>query len=219
MKAIVLLSGGLDSAVNLYWAVRQYEVTTAMFFDYGQRAVEPERKAAAWLCSQARVPLKELPLPWLRRITHTALVNKMQPLPQLQSNQLDDATLTHESAKNVWVPNRNGLFIQIAACYADAYGVDRIIVGFNREEGATFPDNTAEFMATCDAALNFSTQVHPKVESYTINMDKTEIAKAGVALGLDLSRVWSCYEAGPEACGQCESCLRQRRALAQAGLV
>ena len=213
MKAIVLLSGGLDSAVNLYWAVRHYDVHSALFFDYGQRAAEPERKAAAWLCSQTRVQLKEMPLPWLKRITHTALVDHMHALPQLDPGQLDDPALTAASAKQVWVPNRNGLFIQIAACYADAYSIDRIIVGFNREEGATFADNTPGFMEACDRALFFSTQAHPQVESYTVAMDKTEIAKAGLALGMDLSRVWSCYEAGPQPCGRCESCLRKARAL------
>ena len=219
MKALVLLSGGLDSAVNLYWAVRRYDVAMAIHFDYGQRAVDQELKAASWQCSQVKVQLKEMKLPWLRRITHTGLVNPMENLSVIRSDQLDDAAATAASAKAVWVPNRNGLFINMAAAYADSYGIERIIVGFNQEEGASFPDNTAEFIERCNAALAYSTQVHPQVESYTINMNKVAIVRAALELGLDPQRTWSCYEGGLQACGVCESCLRKFRALAQANLV
>lgn len=217
MKAVVLLSGGLDSAVNLYWAAREYELTMAMFFDYGQRAASQELKAATWLCSQVRISLKEMKLPWLRRITHTGLVNTMESLSVIRADQLDDAVATAASAQKVWVPNRNGLFINMAASYADAYGIERIIVGFNAEEGASFPDNTLEFIERSNAALALSTQIHPKVESFTIAMNKTEIVRQGLKLGLDPQRTWSCYEGDMQACGICESCLRKIRAIEMAG--
>ncbi|MDN5364738.1 MAG: 7-cyano-7-deazaguanine synthase [Eubacteriales bacterium] len=211
MKAIVLLSGGLDSAVNLAWACREGEAVLALTFAYGQRAAEREKEAARRLAAYYGVPWQVVELPFLAEITRTALVNREKEVPVPAELSGEEAERT---ARAVWVPNRNGLFINIAAAFAESLGADAIVVGFNREEGTTFPDNTPEFMEACNRALTFSTLNRPRVVSYTVDMDKAQIGMAARRLGVPLRMIWSCYHGGEEQCGRCESCQRLKRALA-----
>ncbi len=213
IKALVLLSGGLDSTFNLYQAVKRDTSVAALFFDYGQRAARSERRACRMLCRHLRVQLIEIKLPWLKAITDTALVNSQKPLPQFKPTDLDRASKIQPSARAVWVPNRNGVFIQIAACYADAWNIKRLVVGFNREEAATFPDNSVAFVRASNAALRFSAHTQCRLESFSLHMDKKQIVRAARRLGFDLTPSWSCYETGPKPCGRCESCQRRKRAF------
>ena len=107
-------------------------------------------------------------------------------------------------------------FINIAASYADALGIQYVVVGFNREEAATFPDNSAAYLAKANAALAYSTAVKTKLYCFTLPNNKTEIVRLAKKLKLDLRLTFSCYEKGPAECGRCESCLRKRRAMADA---
>ena len=217
-KAIAILSGGLDSSVSLLKAKSSYEVMLALTFDYGQRAAPREISAARRLCEREKIPHEVLKLLWLEKLTDTALVNRDQNLPQLKENQLNDPKATGASAKAVWVPNRNGLFINIAGCYADRWGASVILTGFNAEEAVTFPDNSLDFAKVASQSLFYSTQVQARVESLTQTMSKEQIAREALALDLPFELVWSCYEGGDKMCGRCESCLRSKRAYQRAGV-
>jgi 7-cyano-7-deazaguanine synthase len=160
---------------------------------------------------------RAIELPWLADITGTALVDRASPLPGLAADELDDRQKTLASAAAVWVPNRNGVFINVAAAFAESLGCEAVVVGFNAEEGQTFPDNTPEFAAAASAALAYSTQTHVRVVSATQHLTKAEIVALGRQLGAPLAHVWSCYEPGPEPCGKCESCLRSARAFQAQG--
>ena len=151
--------------------------------------------------------------PWLQEITETSLVNTDQDLPELDSEELNNPELTLNSAKNVWVPNRNGVFLNIAACFADSMDFSHIIFGANKEEGTTFPDNTQEFIDKINEAFEFSTLAKPKVFAPLINLDKTEIIKLAIEIEAPLNLVRSCYTDEEKHCGKCESCLRLGRAL------
>jgi 7-cyano-7-deazaguanine synthase len=118
------------------------------------------------------------------------------------------------SAAAVWVPNRNGVFINIAAAFAESLGCEAVVCGFNAEEGQTFPDNTAEYAQAATAALAYSTLSQVRVWSPTQDLTKVEIVALARRIGAPLQHVWSCYEPGPEPCGECESCLRFARAMA-----
>ncbi|RJX16643.1 MAG: 7-cyano-7-deazaguanine synthase QueC [Ammonifex sp.] len=215
MKCVVLLSGGLDSAVSLACARRDGAVLLCLTFDYGQQAVKPEIQAAAAFCEYYKVPHRVIDLPFLREITTTALVTG-EDLPEPEVAYLDEFSRALEDAARVWVPNRNGIFLNIAAAYAEHLGAPAVVAGFNREEAAAFPDNSAAFVNAATAALYFATQNHVRVISYTQNLDKTGIAALGRRLGVPLELVWSCYRGGSEPCWRCESCLRYSRALAAA---
>jgi 7-cyano-7-deazaguanine synthase len=123
---------------------------------------------------------------------------------------------TEETAQAVWIPNRNGLLLNVAACYAEGLHARRIVVGFNREEAATFPDNSAEFVAAVNRALTYATRNQVQVVCYTLRLDKTEIVHLGNRLKVPWEYVWSCYHGGDRPCGRCESCRRLQRAFSLA---
>lgn len=217
-KSIVLLSGGLDSTVAFKKAIDMGEVALTLTFDYGQRAAAREAEAAAKMSARFNVEHRLIDLPWLKEITKTALVCKNEKIPELSADELDGAGgKTTESAKSVWVPNRNGVFINIAAAYAESLGADIIVTGFNIEEAATFPDNSPEFIAATNGALSFSTLNKVQLISPTSSLNKTEIVALGQDIDAPLDLLWSCYRGGEQMCGACESCMRLKRALEDRG--
>ncbi len=215
-KAVVLLSGGLDSGYNIVRALRDFEVVLALTADSGQRACRPEINAAKALCRKYHVPHKTVKLSWLETITHTSLVNTKCTVPTGSKVALSFGHRATTNAKNVWVPNRNGVFINIAAAFAESLGASAVIIGFNKEEASTFPDNSASFLRRANQALRLSTLSEVQLHCYSINMNKTEIVKASLRLGIDLGKLWPCYFGGKSWCKKCESCQRFARAAKQA---
>ncbi|MBM3475619.1 MAG: 7-cyano-7-deazaguanine synthase QueC [Armatimonadetes bacterium] len=212
MRCISLLSGGLDSVVATTVAAREGSVELALTFDYGQRAASAEIAAAQAVCRELGLAHRVIELPWLAEVTTTALVNRNCALPE--PDALDDPGETQASAAAVWVPNRNGVFINTAAAFAESLGCEAIVCGFNVEEAQTFPDNTAAYVQAASEALAYSTLAKVRVWSPTQDLTKTEIVTLGRRIGAPLAHIWSCYEPGPEPCGRCESCRRFRRAMA-----
>ncbi|MEW6446774.1 MAG: 7-cyano-7-deazaguanine synthase QueC [Bacillota bacterium] len=216
MKSVVLLSGGLDSAVCLAHGVRDGTVLLCLTFDYGQQAASREIEAAAALSRYYGVPHRVTHLSFFAEITKTALVTGAD-LPEPEITTLDDPSQATAAALQVWVPNRNGVFLNVAAAFAEYLGADAVITGFNREEAAAFPDNSTGFVAAATAALAYSTLNRVRVVSYTQYLDKAEIVRLGRRLGVPFELMWSCYRGGAEMCRRCESCLRFLRALAAGG--
>lgn len=204
-KGIILLSGGLDSLVSLGIGIEKYGISLALTFDYGQKAAEQEISTSKNICDYYKIEHKVIKLDWLKEVTHTALVSN-EDLPEGIDNP-------EQSAKSVWVPNRNGLFLNIAGSFADGNDYDYIIIGANKEEGQTFPDNTQEFIDKIDAEFEYSTQKHPKVVAPLINSDKNDIVKLALEHKIPLEFVRSCYASGEKHCGKCESCTRLKNAL------
>ncbi len=212
MSSVVLLSSGLDSTVNLYEALsRNDKVLTCLTFDYGQRAAKKEAQNATLICKKLNVAHQIVDLKWFSSFTSTSLVSESMTVPT--DVQIDDLMDSKKSAKAVWVPNRNGIFINIAAGYAEGLSADEVVVGFNREEAATFPDNSQEYLEALNRAFEYSTSNKIKVRCYTTELDKVQIAKRAKELKVDLNLVWPCYEGREEICQKCESCLRYIRAI------
>jgi 7-cyano-7-deazaguanine synthase len=115
--------------------------------------------------------------------------------------------------EEVWIPNRNGVLINVAAAYAEGYGCDTVVTGFNREEAEEFPDNSRDYVDRANLALALSTRNRVRVESFTIDLDKRAIIRLGIELKAPLSIVWSCYRSGERMCGRCASCARLRGAI------
>ncbi len=212
IRTVVLLSGGLDSVVNLKRAVDETGVLLALTFDYGQKAAPREIRAAETICRRLGVPQKTVPLPWLGEITQTALVRPELEIPDASKSPSGE----REAAEAVWVPNRNGVFIACGASFAESMGADAVVGGFNAEEGAAFPDNSLEFISAANRLLASSTLRRVKVISYTATSRKNEIVRMGLGIDAPLAEVWSCYGDGPEHCWSCESCRRLQRALMEA---
>jgi 7-cyano-7-deazaguanine synthase len=218
MRAVALLSGGLDSVVATWTASRDGTIALALTFDYGQRARVPEARAAARVAAALGCPHRVLPLPWLGELGGSALTDSAAAVPEPRAADLDDLEAGLETARAVWVPNRNGVFVNVAAAFAEALDCDCIVCGFNVEEAATFADNSVPFMHAADAFLALSTLRHPTLISPTANLDKAGIVALGMRLGAPLEAVWSCYHDAEGMCWRCESCLRLKRALEANGL-
>lgn len=214
-RSIVLLSGGLDSSANLAICASRDEPVLALTADYGQRAAAREIETSRMLCEHYQVPHEELSIPWLGALGGSSLTESAREVPVLRLEQLDQLDVVSRTGKSVWVPNRNGVLINIAASYAERLGAEQIVVGFNREEANTFPDNTVDFLHAVTQALAYSTSNHVKVISYTAELDKTEIIQhlKLVDASFPLDRVWSCYLGGARPCRECESCQRYQRAV------
>ncbi len=210
--AIALLSGGLDSVVAAaMWLDRGGAIVRCLSFDYGQRAAAREWQAAQRFCARHGLPLERVDLPWLAKLSEragSALVARSRDLPTGTQQAPGDAA----SAAAVWVPARNCAFVSIAASYAEAYEAEAVLCGFNREEAATFPDNSAAFVAAGTAMLALGTRRQVVVASPTIDLDKLAIVAQARRLGVRREELWSCYRGGDAPCGVCESCLRSERA-------
>lgn len=215
MAGIAILSGGLDSTVALALYLEEDDVIDlALTFDYGQKANVKEIYAAQRIAESYNIPHQVIALPFLQEQTHSALVNRSVDVPLLGVEELDDLGRVCQSAHHVWVPNRNGLFMNIAAVFAENLGEPSVLItGFNQEEAVTFPDNSIEFIDAMNRCLSYSTQEKVTVVSPTSSLTKEEIVKEGLRLKVPFEHIWSCYENKGKVCGQCESCQRLKRAL------
>lgn len=226
-RAVVLLSSGLDSTVNLYEAREVCEVVLAITFDYGQRAAPRETERAAQIAGRLNIPHKVISLPWFKEFTRTSLIDRAQNVPLSQQISIDDLKVSNQTAKAVWIPNRNGILLNIAAGFAEGLDADWIVPGFNAEEAATFPDNSEAFLKAATRSFAFSTANKIEAICFTTNLDKTEIVRRGRLLKVPFDLMWPCYFSGEgrplqadqiakfEICGQCESCQRFQRAMRQ----
>jgi 7-cyano-7-deazaguanine synthase len=206
-RAVALVSGGLDSVVSLAQAGAVMEVRLVLFFDYGQRALDRERNAVLGVVNYYAYPLREVRVEWLGELAPMGM-RRLEPA----ASPADAPAL--DTLDAVWVPNRNGVFLNIGAAFAEAYGCDCVVTGFNREEAAEFPDNSQEYIARVSEGLELSTRNGVQIVSFTQDLDKRQVLVLGARLGAPLSVIWSCYHAGRLMCGRCTSCRRLKAALA-----
>jgi 7-cyano-7-deazaguanine synthase len=218
LKTLVLLSGGLDSTVNLFEAFNAGEILLALTFDYGQKAAGKEIQSAKKLTEKLKVPHQVVPLSFLAGWGGSSLTSKTSEVPKGSEVSIDDLQISTKTAKSVWVPNRNGVFLNIAAGFAESLGAKFVVPGFNKEEATTFPDNSKAFMTALDNSFSYSTANKVQVKCWTVDMDKTEIVKRGIELGVPFEMMWPCYLSLERWCGECESCQRSKRAFAANGL-
>ncbi len=211
-KSIILLSGGLDSVVSLALCKEKYNIELALTFNYGQKSFESEYIASKKISEYFSLTHKVIQLDWLKEISNSSLTAKGN-IPSLTIEELNNKLLTKETAKSVWVPNRNALFINIAASFADALNYSHIILGANKEEGQTFKDNSKNFILAVNESLKNSTNNNVQVISPLIDSTKEDIVKYGIDFNIPFNMIYSCYKNNKRHCGECESCIRLKRAL------
>ena len=214
-KAIVLLSGGLDSATVLAIATAQgYECHT-MSFDYGQRH-RSELDAAVRIAEQFHAK------------THRVIQMNMNAIGGSALTDMDIAVPTgglSETVPITYVPARNTVFLSYALALAEVVGALDIFIGVNAVDYSGYPDCRPEYIAAFETMANLATQAaleghKVKIQTPLIHLSKAEIIQQGVALGVDYAKTVSCYQANSEglACGQCDSCLLRKQGFREAGL-
>ena len=213
-KALVLVSGGLDSVYNLFTACNKWPGQVGvLLFNYGQKAWKSEEKATRFFTKKCQAPLEIVDLSFLFRKDSSALISS-RPLPKKEVD-LEDHSAGRKSARAVWVSNRNGVFLNVAALKAENSGIPFIVPGFNREEALTFPDNSSEYVEKVNDCLRMSTSNRVQVCCFSIDLDKTQILKKSLQMGIDVEKLWPCYDSGSKICGSCESCKRFLRAKSE----
>jgi len=167
-----------------------------MTFDYGQRAAKMEIRASRKICRALKIKHKVVHLPFFKEFKKLRMLKPTKRAVPKHFTKIED----------VWIPNRNGLFINIAACYAEYYGADIIVTGFNRDEAREFPDNKPQFIAAANHSLMYSTLKKVKVDSYVADYTKRQIYKVGKRYKAPLQYIYSCYLGKEQMCGKCASC-------------
>lgn len=215
-KAISVFSGGLDCTVATTVFDKDYKIH-AITFDYGQKAFEAESNASKNICNKMGWIHEVIELPWLADISNSSL-NTDAEIPEVSEADLDNLEKSSETASNVWVPARNTVFTSIALSYAESMEAEIIIVGWNGEEGTTFPDNSKEYMNEFNELINVGSPNKIRIEAPCIDLNKEEIVKLGVEIGAPIDLSYSCYKGEIEPCGVCESCMRRKRAFKKLGI-
>jgi 7-cyano-7-deazaguanine synthase len=200
---VVLFSGGLDSTTVLYWAVARFRDVHALTFDYGQRhrlEVRLARRAARRL----NIPITVLKVDF-RSIGGSALTDPARPLPGLK------ASLRRASPPATYVPFRNGVFLALAAAWAEARGVSDLACGFHVLDSPDYPDTTPAFVRAMEKAVNAGSKAAlggPRVRIHAplLGLDKAGVIRLGLELGADYSFSYSCYAGGERPCGRCAAC-------------
>ncbi|MCC6284984.1 MAG: 7-cyano-7-deazaguanine synthase QueC [Phycisphaerales bacterium] len=216
-RAVVLLSGGLDSAVTLGEALRAGFECIALSFDYGQRH-KVELDAARGIVRAMGVSRHvEVPI-GLRRLGGSALTSDIEvPKDRQEIGGAEDIPVTY-------VPARNLVFLSIGAALCEVVGARDLYIGVNALDYSGYPDCREEFIRAFEGAANLGTRagVHGegvRVRTPLAAMTKCDIVRRGVALGVPLALTRSCYDPGADgrACGHCDSCVLRARGFAQAG--
>ena len=216
MKAIVVLSGGLDCCVAASVYARDYDIH-AITYNYGQKAFNQELKASRAICEKMGFTHRVIDLAWLAEISDSTL-NTSEDIPEVEINDLDDLEKSLESAGSVWVPGRNTVFTSIAASYAESIGAEIIIVGWDKEEANTFPDNSKEFLESFNELFKVGSPIDIEIKAPAIDLDKDEIVKLGHEVNAPMELSYSCYNGTENHCGVCESCMRRKRGFKKAGI-
>ncbi len=199
-KAIVLLSGGLDSATTLYDALsRGYEVR-ALVFDYGQRH-RKEIGAARAVARAAGVGLQ---------VVHISMPWKGSSLLDMNT-RVPVGGVKKDGIPSTYVPARNIIFMSFAASYAEAVGARTIFIGANALDYSGYPDCRSAFFRAfqkaLDAGLKAGVEHHGvRIETPLLRLSKAQIIRLGLSLGVPYEKTWSCYQGGAKPCGVCDSC-------------
>jgi 7-cyano-7-deazaguanine synthase len=216
--AIVLLSGGLDSATTLAIALSQGYETYALSFDYGQRhkrELEAAKKIAESLDAK-----KHLAVKIDNQIFGGSALTDDVDVPKSRSNKEIGASIPV-----TYVPARNTIFLAHALAWAETIGAGHIFIGANAIDYSGYPDCRPEFMALFETLANIGTKAgiegaRLQIHAPLIKMSKADIVRKAVELGVDLSLTHSCYDPLPDgrACGECDSCRLRQKGFREAGV-
>lgn len=213
-KAVVLLSGGLDSATVLYWARSKGWSPLALAFDYGQRH-RREMSSARALCRRAGVPIHRVrfALPW----KGSSLLGRRGRLPSFKASDIG------KGIPSTYVPARNTIFLSFGLSFAEAAGARAVMIGANALDYSGYPDCRPDFIRSAERAFALGTKAGRegrtiKIVAPLLRLSKAGIVGLGAKLGVPWELTWSCYRGGSRPCGRCDSCRLRARGFKSAGL-
>ncbi|MDI6718531.1 MAG: 7-cyano-7-deazaguanine synthase QueC [Methanomicrobiales archaeon] len=210
MKAAVLFSGGMDSTTLLYEVIHMGLRPVAITFTYGQKSIK-ELEFAKALVRKLEIQHIVIHFPALGEMARgCALTDPEIPIPE--------GIPEDDLGRSVIVPNRNMIFISVAASYCLAWGVRTLFTAVNREDAALSPDCSPAVIDAMKKALEACDHYPITLRAPYLQQDKLDILRIGQTLGVDYSLTWSCYSGEDRPCGRCASCLARRSAFERAGM-
>jgi 7-cyano-7-deazaguanine synthase len=211
MKALCLLSGGIDSTTALFWAKKKYRNLIALSFDYGQKH-SIELSCAKKIAKIAGVEHRIIKLDF-SQIT-SALTSSKIKIPVKRTRGIPPT----------WVPQRNTIFLAYGFAIAELNGCNAVIAGINVVDYSGYPDCRPEFLNAFEKAGNLASKQfierRKKIKIVTpfLRCKKSQIIKTGLTLGVPYQFTWSCYKGKIPACGRCDSCRFRLMAFKEAGI-
>lgn len=213
MKAVCLLSGGMDSSTLAYVAKDMGYEIYALHMTYGQRTENRERECARKISELlgAREFL-EISLDYFVRIGGSSLTDREMAI--------DDHEEGAAGIPSTYVPFRNANLLSIATSYAESRGADAVFIGVQASDYAGYPDCRPEFIEAFQRVIELGTADDTRITLITpfVRLNKTDILKRGLELGVPYEHTWSCYRSDSPACGRCDSCFYRLEAFRQVGV-
>jgi|SRR5208337_1270583 len=213
MKAVCLLSGGMDSSTLAYVAKRRGYDILALHFNYGQRTerkeLESAKKIAGLLDAEAFV---EVNLDYFTKFGASSLTDKDIAVEEFDPERVH--------MPNTYVPFRNANLLSIATSFAEARAAEAIFIGVQSLDYSGYPDCRPAFISAFQRVIELGTKDTTEITLFTpfIHMTKTDILREGIRLGVPYEHTWSCYRNEEKACGTCGSCHFRREAFDTAGI-
>jgi 7-cyano-7-deazaguanine synthase len=217
-RAVVCLSGGMDSTVCATMAVRDYD-SYGLHFSYGQRTEARELESARAVAEAVSLrELLELKTDLFRRIGGSALTDSSIAVPEPGAVTDESAQRRGSDVPVTYVPFRNAHFLAAAVSWAEVIGATTVFIGAVEQDSSGYPDCRPAYYEVFNRLIREGTKDGEiAIVTPLIRLKKHEIVRLGVELGAPLHVSWSCYSGEAEACGVCESCLLRLRAFQQAG--
>jgi 7-cyano-7-deazaguanine synthase len=212
VKAIVILSGGMDSTTTLFIALKKGYEVIPVHFNYGQRTEKKELEAFNKICDYAGIKNRYvIDVPFFKQIGASALVDDNLEVP---------TDGIKPGIPITYVPFRNGIFLSIAAAVAEKEGAKAIFIGVVEEDSSGYPDCMEDFIKKMQEAINAGTKPETQIEIKTplIHLKKEDIVKEAIKYKVPLELTWSCYQNEDEACGVCDSCRLRLKGFKKAGI-
>lgn len=211
-NAVVIVSGGIDSSVLTFNAIKKGIKVYPLTFIYGQKHSK-EINSAKKICEILDLKPRIIDISSIKELLKgSALTDTSVEIPKVAAETKNYATL-----KTTVVPNRNAIFLAIAVGYAESIGVDMVLYGAHHSDRGVYPDCREEFVNAFENAERIANDNEKlMIEAPFVNMDKSQIIKLGSSLEVPFSDTWSCYVGTDLHCGKCSSCRERIRAFKDA---
>lgn len=212
-RAIVLVSGGMDSCVTAAIAASENDALALLHISYGQRTERRERQAFNDIADHYGIEKRlDVSIEYLAKIGGSSLTD--------EDIEVSEADLTSNEIPTSYVPFRNANMLSIATSWAEVLGATSIYIGAVAEDSSGYPDCRPEFYKAFQQTINTGTKpdTHIEIRTPIIYLSKAEIVKKGLELAAPLHLTWSCYRSETLACGTCDSCALRLRGFEHAGL-
>jgi len=209
MKAVLILSGGVDSTTLLYKMLYDGIDVEALTFNYAQRH-KKEIGCAAAIAGRLNVPHRIVDL--------SSLAGLLGDSALLGGMEVPSCHYTEEAARKTIVPNRNMIMLSVAAGYAEAHEIPGVYYAAHKNDSTIYPDCRPEFIEALRPAIRLATAWHPvELQAPFAEMSKAEIVGLGLELNVPYEMTWSCYRGGVRPCRSCPTCIEREEAFAANG--